>query len=228
METVLEENRTATIPGLEPDEVRIAIVEDDPMFRHALEHYLRKVPGNRVYSFDSGEECFRHYDQLDPEILILDYRLDEETAFRTGMNGLDILREVKSSRPDTEVIFVSGQENTDVATAAIRGGASEYILKNERTMPKMLTTVNRLSLFIRIRREESRTMKWICALLIVAAATVGLSYFAGFSGLPAFVKIILIASAAGAGIYYFILMRSNRKKNTFDNDHLSGPDGWID
>src|SRR5437870_3871299 len=81
------------------NDVRIAIIEDDPMYRSAIEYYLKKIPGNRLFSFGSGEECLRHYHQLDPEILILDYRLND--IFESEkMNGLEILHEVKSVKPE--------------------------------------------------------------------------------------------------------------------------------
>jgi DNA-binding NarL/FixJ family response regulator len=113
-----------------PDDVRIAIVEDDPMFRHALEYHLEKIPGNRVFTFDSGEEYLKQYHQLDPQILIIDYRLTETNP--GGMNGLQVLDNIKSSHHSTEVIFLSGQENLEVAASAIKKGASEYIRKDEK------------------------------------------------------------------------------------------------
>jgi len=105
--------------------VRIAVVEDDRMYRNAIEVYLKKVPDSRVVSFDSGEQCFRHYHNVNPDILILDYSLSGQSE-GSRMNGLDVLRKVKSMRPKTKVIFLAGQGNIDVATAAMKGGAIDF------------------------------------------------------------------------------------------------------
>src|ERR1041385_3365493 len=104
----------SSITGEKKNEVRIAVVEDDPMYRHAVEYYLEKIPGSRLFTFGSGEEFLRYYHLLDPEIVILDYRLND--IYESGkMDGLDILREIKSIKPETEIIFLSGQENFDIA-----------------------------------------------------------------------------------------------------------------
>src|SRR6185436_19393290 len=140
MDTIISNGKAGDKTKDKRDDVRIAIVEDDPMYRHAIEYYLKKIPGNRLFSFGSGEECLRYYHLLDPEIMILDYRLNELTV-SDKMNGLDVLREVKSVKPETEIIFLSGQENLDIATSAIKGGASEYIFKDFNALTKLQNEV---------------------------------------------------------------------------------------
>jgi FixJ family two-component response regulator len=160
--------------------VRIAVVEDDRMYRHAIEVYLRKVPDSRVVSFDSGEQCFRHYHNVNPDILILDYSLsgDHEGG---RMNGLDVLRKVKSIRPKTKVIFLAGQGNIDVATAAMKGGAIDFITKDKNGLIRLVNQVQRLSLAIQLKREETRTSKWI-ALGVTSIAVIVLATLSADSG----------------------------------------------
>ncbi|HEU4716761.1 MAG TPA: response regulator [Bacteroidia bacterium] len=233
METTMMEN---TLPAVKEvrkkdTEVRIAIVEDDPMFRHAMECYLNKLPGNRVYSFDSGESCFRHYHLIDPEILILDYRLNENSE-AGGMDGLDILHEVKSVHPAIEVIFVSGQESFEVATAAIKGGASDYIIKDDKALKNMLDDVARISTDIRSRRERSRILTWI---FVIAAFTLGVLLFASltdYTGATGPLKILLVAAAAAFVVVALFPERKKKRKQGlstgFFHSRKERPGMWVD
>lgn len=211
------------------DSVRIAIVEDDPMFRHAIEYFLKKNPGNRVFAFASGEDCLEHYHSLDPEILILDYKLNESFESER-MNGLDILRKIKSVKPETEIIFLSGQDSFDVATAAIKDGASEYIVKDDRALPKMLNEVNKMSIFIRTRREELKILRWTLALTVVVAFLLVLAYYTGYERFAGLLNVLIIAGACACAVFLGLLFsRKKREKMKMDTPEKEGrPGDWLD
>jgi DNA-binding NtrC family response regulator len=212
METLTVLPKFSTGNGEEKkNEVRIAIVEDDPMYRHAIEYYLGKIPGNRLFSFDSGEECFKYYHLLDPEIMVLDYRLNE--LFESGnMDGLDILREVKSVKPETEIIFLSGQENFDVATAAIKGGAAEYIVKDMNALGKLQKEVSRMAAYVRLKREEMLQTKRIIILLSAIVGVLLLTYLSGYFIASMVWKMTMTVLVAGTLGY--ILFRNRKKRNS--------------
>jgi PleD family two-component response regulator len=212
------------------DAVRIAIVEDDPMFRHAIEYFLKKNPENRVFSFASGEECFEHYHSLDPEILILDYKLNE--SFETErMNGLDILRKIKSVKPETGIIFLSGQDSFDVATAAIKDGASEYIVKDDKALTKMLNEVNKMSFFIRTRREELRTLRWTIALTAAVVVLLVLAYFSGYDRFYSTLNVVIIAAACACIVFLAFMFRKKQNekiKSREAPEKEERPGDWLD
>jgi FixJ family two-component response regulator len=211
------------------DEVRIAIVEDDPMFRHAMEHFLKKIPGNRVFSFGSGEECLRHYHQLDPEIMIVDYRLNE--VFESGkMNGLDVLQEIKAVNPETEVIFLSGQDSFDVATAAIKNGASDYIVKDENALKKMLSIVGRTTYFIRAKREDLKTLKWTLSLSGIVILLIGIAYLSGYDNYSGVLNLLFVAAGIVtiALLYNFFRRRLRGKKWRDSAIEEEKPGTWLD
>jgi CheY-like chemotaxis protein len=212
------------------DAVRIAIVEDDPMFRHAVEYFLKKNPGNRVFSFASGEECLEHYHSLDPEILILDYKLNE-TFESERMNGLDILRKIKSFKPETEIIFLSGQDSFEVATTAIKDGASEYIVKDDKALQKMLNEVNKMSFFIRTRREELRTLRWTIALTAVVAFLLILAYSTGYDRFTGVLNVLIIAGALSCAVVLTLLFRKKKRekmKIKESPEKEERPGDWLD
>lgn len=212
------------------DAVRIAIVEDDPMFRHAVEYFLKKNPENRVFAFASGEECLEHYHSLDPEILILDYRLNE--SFETErMNGLDILRKIKAQKPETEIIFLSGQDSFDVATTAIKDGASEYIVKDDKALAKMLNEVNRMSFFIRARREDLRTLRWTIGLTVLVAFLLVFAYYAGYDRFSGVLNVLIIAAACSCAVILGVLFRRKKREKIHSGETVGKkgkPGDWLD
>ena len=173
METLVIERKIKLIPvqkRASTGHVKIAVVEDDMMYRQAIEVYLKKVPQSEIHTFESGEQCFRHYHELNPDILVLDYRLNEATG--TGMNGLEVLRKAKSMKPMTKVIFLAGQGNMDVAVDAIKGGAVDFITKDKNGLTRLVNLVQRISLGIQVKRQESKTARWITIGLIAIALIV--------------------------------------------------------
>lgn len=215
---------------MKTDTVKIAVVEDDPMFRHAVEYFLKKNPGNRVFSFASGEDCLEHYHSLEPDILILDYKLNE--SFETErMNGLDILRKVKSVKPETEILFLSGQDSFDVATTAIKDGASEYIVKDDKALPKMLNEVNRISFLLRSRREELRTIRWTIGLTVVVAFLLIIAYYTGYDRFNGFINIMIIAGAAACAVFLALLLRRKKREKIriiASPEKEERPGDWLD
>jgi CheY-like chemotaxis protein len=212
------------------DAVRIAIVEDDPMFRHAVEYFLKKNPDNRVFSFASGEECLEHYHSLDPEILILDYKLNEMHESER-MNGLDILRKIKSFKPETEIIFLSGQDSFEVATTAIKDGASEYIVKDDKALKKLLNEVNKMSFFIRTRRDELRTLRWTIVLTAVVALLLILAYYTGYERFTGVLNLLIIGGAISFGVALTLLFRKKKRekmKTKETPEKEERPGDWLD
>jgi DNA-binding NtrC family response regulator len=104
------------------------IVDDDKMQSSMLQDYLSKYSTFSVHVFNSGEECIKNL-ELNPDIVFLDYNFDN--AGQNAMNGVDILKEIKSLKPATEVVMISGQDRIDVAVNTMKYGAFDYIVKSE-------------------------------------------------------------------------------------------------
>ncbi len=106
----------------------IFIVDDDPMQAMMLQDYLSKYSTFDVKIFHSGEECLKNL-SLDPQIIFLDYNFDK--IGKDAMNGTEILKEIKATKPETEVVMFSGQDKIEVAVNAMKYGAFDYIVKSE-------------------------------------------------------------------------------------------------
>ena len=99
---------------------QIWVVEDDRTIREAIEVILKK-DGYDVVVFRSAEEALQQSER-DPDLLICDYKLPV-------MNGIDLVKSLKSRMPAMEAIVITAFGSIDLAVDAIKQGASDFLTK---------------------------------------------------------------------------------------------------
>lgn len=231
MDTLVSEREEREVKPLKMsnNNVQIAVVEDDAMYRQAIEVYLKKIPGIEVHSYDSGEQYFRHYSEVKPDVLVLDYRLND-AAGASGMDGLDVMRKAKSIKPASKIIFLTGQGDMDVAVAAIKGGAIDFIPKSKNGLTRLVELVQRISLGIQIQRQESNTTRSITIGVIVIALIVIGTVFADSEGTRSAWSWLWFVLCVGAVV---LLVRSWVKRSRAETKKIQSLDSkhvrkWID
>ncbi len=101
--------------------VAILLVDDDVAFRHVMSSELLRL-GYNVTTAASGEEALRKAAVNEPEVVLLDIRLP-------GMNGMDVLKQMREANPSTEVIMLTGHGSIDSAIESVKMGAFDYVSK---------------------------------------------------------------------------------------------------
>jgi DNA-binding NtrC family response regulator len=115
----------------------VFIVEDDPIFGTLLEHSIKLNEDYSVFRYATGKECLANLYRK-PFAMTLDYSLPD-------MNGREILRKVKETLPDVEVVMISGQEDITTAVGVIKEGAYDYFEKKDIDIKTRLwNTLNRI------------------------------------------------------------------------------------
>jgi DNA-binding response OmpR family regulator len=104
----------------EPAEHRILVVEDDPALRSTLAMVLEDE-GLQVESHPTGEAALARFDDVDPDLAIIDLRLP-------GMHGLDVVRAVRE-RSAIAVIILTAQSSSQDVVAGLDAGADDYVTK---------------------------------------------------------------------------------------------------
>ena len=99
----------------------IAIVEDDPSYRHALERLLR-ASGFEAHSFASAEEFLGSALPESHACLILDIRLP-------GISGFELFDRLTASAQPRPAIFITAQDEDRVRQRASRIPNSVYLRK---------------------------------------------------------------------------------------------------
>ncbi len=154
-----------------PDHTRIFIVEDDKFYAGVIRHALESRNFTDVQIYSSGEECLEHLDK-NPEIILLDYRLGEN-----AMDGLDVLKAVRKSGLDTQVVFLTAVDKLEVATNTIKSGAYDYVVKSEAAIERIRNIIRRITFENHIKKENqllkrSRTI----ILIIISVLTIGIVF----------------------------------------------------
>jgi two-component system nitrogen regulation response regulator NtrX len=88
-----------------------------------------------------------------PGLLILDIWLKD-----SDMDGIDILKKVKSDYPEVPVVIISGHGNIEIAVAAIKQGAYDFIEK-PFNIDQLLVVIRRAMETSRLRRENMTLRK---------------------------------------------------------------------
>ncbi len=84
-----------------------------------------------------------------PALMILDIWLKD-----SQMDGIDILKTVKRDNPDVPVVIISGHGNIEIAVAAIKQGAYDFIEK-PFNIDQLLVVIRRAMETSRLRRENA-------------------------------------------------------------------------
>jgi DNA-binding NarL/FixJ family response regulator len=110
--------------------VTLSIVEDRAGFRESMVRMLNDAPGFRcLHAYGSAEEALKGIPEAPPDVVLMDINLP-------GMNGVECVRLLHTLAPKVRVIMLTVYENTENIYAALKAGASGYILK--RTSPAKL------------------------------------------------------------------------------------------
>ncbi len=103
----------------------ILIIDDDAAIRTSLT-LLFKTEGFWVKSASSATEAMRILEEETPEIILLDLNFSIETS---GVEGMQLLREIRVLHPHVPVIIITGWGTIDLAVEGMKLGASDFITK---------------------------------------------------------------------------------------------------
>lgn len=126
----------------------ILIVDDEKDIRELIsdilvdEGYKTRLAGN-------SETAMAEINADPPSLIILDIWLKD-----SKLDGIDILKTVRQNNPDVPVVIISGHGNIEIAVAAIKQGAYDFIEK-PFNIDQLLVVISRAMETSRLRRENS-------------------------------------------------------------------------
>lgn len=103
---------------------RVLIVDDHPLTRDALAALLAQQGFDVVGEAAEGSDAIAKAGLLKPDIVLLDLTMP-------GMDGLTALPQIREIAPESEVVVLTASDSEENLLAAIRSGASGYLLKTE-------------------------------------------------------------------------------------------------
>ena len=110
---------------------RILVVDDDASIRRTFERHLSQQ-GHTVAVASTAEKALSLLPDFGPGLVIADIRMP-------GMDGLELLRRVRSVAEDIDVLIITAHEDMATAVTAMKAGAYDYMVK-----PLDLDAIDRL------------------------------------------------------------------------------------
>jgi DNA-binding NtrC family response regulator len=130
------------------DDINVLLVDDEREFVELLAQRLEKRGFQAVAAFD-GDEALAKLSRQEFDVVVLD-------VVMPGKDGIQTLREMKSSKPLTEVIMLSGHASLETAIEGMQHGAFDFLVKPP-DMGDLVEKINRA--FVRKSEHEERIRK---------------------------------------------------------------------
>lgn len=159
----------------------ILLVDDEEGIRNVLNITLTHA-GFKVMLAPDGDTGFKVFKAQKPEIVITDIKMP-------GIDGIELLRQIKQISPETEVIMITGHGDMDFAVKSLQHEASDFITKpidSEELELSVKKAVDRISINSRIKtymddlelliREKDKAIDESQSLITIGQTVAGMSH----------------------------------------------------
>ncbi|MGI9508162.1 MAG: sensor histidine kinase [Geminicoccaceae bacterium] len=137
--------------------IRVLVIDDSEDDRDICKRFLENDANVEVVDLaEDGEQGLVRYQECRADCVLLDFNLP-------GHDGLSVLERLKSIDPHAAVVMMTGEGNQDIAVAAMKAGAFDYVVKGTITAPVLRraldNAIQKASLVreIDVQREEQAT-----------------------------------------------------------------------
>ena len=104
-----------------PISAHVLVVDDEPNIGESIKKALEKI-GYSVDMASNAEAALSRLERSPVELVLCDIKLP-------GMDGIELLRQIKEHHPETVVVMITGYATIESAVASIKLGASDYLPK---------------------------------------------------------------------------------------------------
>lgn len=121
----------------------IFIVEDNPVYAKTLQSFLKTTYPDikEIKIFPVGETCLLEINR-NPDLIIVDHLLD--TKYEDAGTGLEIIKEIRSQKPEMNILVLSAQKEVDVVLDSIKTYHCSYIKKDEKAFGRVEELINEI------------------------------------------------------------------------------------
>lgn len=127
----------------------ILVVDDEKDIRELVSDILVDE-GYTTRKAANSDETFAEINKEAPDLIILDIWLKE-----SKLDGIDILKTVRRDNPDIPIVIISGHGNIEIAVAAVKQGAYDFIEK-PFNIDQLMVVIARAMETSRLRRENAQ------------------------------------------------------------------------
>lgn len=128
--------------------ISIFLVDDDIFCLELYREVLTNLGYTNTTLFEKSTDCLNQL-TLQPQVIFLDYQMD-------NLNGIDILKKIKRFNPNIIVLFISGQQNIQVAVNSLKYGAFDYIVKKDFTEDKIKLAMDKVEQLLDLLQRRNK------------------------------------------------------------------------
>jgi two-component system, NarL family, response regulator DegU len=103
--------------------IRLLLADDHRMLREGLRRSMSDQGFDIVGEARDGDEAIQLAEELEPDVILMDITMPE-------VDGVEATRHIRQSQPTVRVVMLTMHADQDVLAAAIRAGASGYLVKD--------------------------------------------------------------------------------------------------
>ncbi|NDY42506.1 sigma-54-dependent Fis family transcriptional regulator [Dissulfurirhabdus thermomarina] len=120
---------------MEPGTFRILVVDDERPLATLLSRILQDA-GYQVETAHSGREALERVGAFSPNLVLTDLKMPD-------ISGLELLRQVRSERPEVDFILLTAYATVETAVQAMKDGALDYLVKPLKEPEELRLAVRR-------------------------------------------------------------------------------------
>ncbi len=111
----------------------IFIIEESNIYKELIVGHLKLNKYANIKVYKNGDQCMKDL-HLNPDVIILDYSNE-------GISGLELMKKIQADKPNIDFIFLSGQNDVEVAVNIMKLGASDYVIKNDKAPSRLIKAI---------------------------------------------------------------------------------------
>jgi two-component system NtrC family response regulator len=191
----------------------VLLIDDEEKLRQLLQRIIR-LEGFEVQEAASGQAALKKLAAQDFEVVLCDVKLPDS-------NGVDLVKQIKTLHPATEVILLTAYGNVPDGVQAMRNGAFDYIMKgddNDKIIPLLHRAMEKVQLQRKLEQLQQRVAKQYSFDSIIGESPPILEAIAMARKVAATDATVLLLGETGTGKEVFaqaIHHNSDRRNKTF-------------
>lgn len=104
-------------------EIKVLLIEDDPMVQEINKAFIEKVKGFKVISTASnGTDGLEQVRKLKPDLVVLD-------IYMPGQDGIKTLQQIRAEKIQVDVVVITAANDLETIRSMLQNGAFDYIIK---------------------------------------------------------------------------------------------------
>ncbi len=108
--------------GDEANKTRVLVVEDEKIISMQITRVLSRAGYDIVGTASDGNEAIIKANELHPDVILMDLVMPR-------MHGLDAIKSINGTLPESNIIVVTGLQSKSILTEALKAGAKDGIFK---------------------------------------------------------------------------------------------------